>query len=409
MWKQISKNKRNSIFIFILLSLILLSVGAISGFILMDTSVEGAIWGGIIVMFIYWALIMDGQRKSLPISVDENVRKCKKNDNPKLYNIVEEMAIAAGLSVVPDIYIMDTSEPNAFACGFKPEKSCVCVTTGLLELCNRDELQGVVAHELAHIVNRDTTYLLYASIIVAMLSSMTRAFSRGGRRRSSSNGSVIIVLMLLLSYLFANLLYFFLSRKREFLADACAAQFTRYPVGLASALKKITSSTKQQKDLKGESQLKLNPYVRVSCITPVISSFLGLFSTHPSTEDRIKILMSMTNGADFATYNMAYSSVTKKSGVINNSDVQACEKTPIRIGEPMVALVSLVGGKLTPEIMKIEQDEKVERRRQVEDMMWRYEGYIFVECTCETKLKLPQSFKGKTVVCPHCKSEHIIS
>ena len=414
MWKQISKNKRNSVFVFLALSFLLLLIGALVGFVLSEGTIAGAVVGAIITVLIHWADVCVRNKKSLSISVGKNIQKCTKDDNQKLYNIVEEMSIAAGLSVVPDIYIMDTSEPNAFACGFSPEKSCVCVTTGLLELCNRDEVQGVIAHEIAHIVNRDTTYLLHATIVLEGICTLAEGYCRAGRRSSSQGGSVIIVLLILITPLIANLLYFLLSRKREFLADACAAQYTRYPVGLASALKKISNpflkKTKRGlNDKKETSQFKSNPYLKVSCITPVVSPSLRLFSTHPSTDDRIKILMSMTDGADYASYNKAYLSVTKSAGVIHQSDVAACKKTPIRIGEPMVGLVGLTGGELTPEIKKMELDERIERRREVEDMMWKYERYSFINCPCKTRLKLPPTFKNKEVICPHCKTKHIIN
>ena len=416
MWKQISKNKRNSFFVFLAMSLLLFVVGGALGLSYAQTF-ENMLFSAVLTMLIYWLMIFFGKRKSMPISVGANLKKCTKMTNSKLYNVVEEMSVAAGIGgSIPEIYIMDTPIPNAFASGFSPKKSCICVTTGLLELCNRDELQGVIAHEISHIVNRDTTYLLYASIVVSMITTMARMFARssGRRSRSSSGGHpaifLIILIVMILAPILAHMFYFLLSRNREYLADACAVQYTRYPAGLASALNKISGNiVSLDSELTGKSVFKDHPFFKASCIIPAVASSKdGWFSTHPSTFNRIKVLMSMTNGADFDSYNRAYSAVTHKSPIIPQADVSSCEKTPIRVGEPMVGLVALNGGVLTPEIKKIEQEEKVERRRETEDMMWRYEGYSFIKCACETTLKCPPSFKGKEIECPHCKSKHVV-
>ena len=286
----------------------------------------------------------------------------------------------------------------------------------MLELCNRDELQGVIAHEIAHIVNRDTTYLLYASIVISMITTMARVFARSsGRRSSNSSGGIldiVVLIIMIIAPLLAHIFYFMLSRKREYLADACAVQFTRYPVGLASALNKISGNTYLSclDDKVALKQFNENPFLKASCIVPAFSNKRdGWFSTHPSTMNRIKILMKMSESADFSNYNSAYCSITKSKPIIPISDIHNSTKIPIRLGEPMVGLVGLVGAEMTPEVQKLECGERIERRREVEDMMWKYERYRFINCSCETRLKIPPTFKGKEVTCPHCKTKHILS
>ena len=171
------------------------------------------------------------------------------------------MRISAALPAMPRVFIIDTPVPNAFAVGLKPERACVAVTAGLLERLSRDELQGVIAHELGHISNRDTLFMTLAGVTLGAIVLLADAGLRmmfwggGSRRRSSNNKNggaamavmVIVALVLaILAPILARLLYFACSRQREYLADASAAQFTRYPAGLAHALRKIA----QQQDPK---------------------------------------------------------------------------------------------------------------------------------------------------------------
>jgi len=233
-------------------------------------------------------------------------RPVTKEEFPHLYNVVEGLAIAAGLPK-PRCYVIEDSAPNAFATGRNPEKAVICVTTGLLDKLDRVELEGVVAHEMSHIQNYDVrlqTVVVVMAGVVALLSDwMLRSFLWGGGRRrvgrSRSGGSgggnaqaVIIVVGLVLaalSPLIAQLVKLAVSRKREFLADASAAMLTRYPPGLASALRKISADPEP---LEAANKATAHLYI-VNPLKNVKGSFNKLFSTHPPIEDRIAALEKM--------------------------------------------------------------------------------------------------------------------
>ena len=336
-----------------------------------------------------------------------NAKKIEKSDNPQLFNIVEEMTIASGLPKMPDIYIIDEDAPNAFATGRSPDKAAVAVTTGILKILNRNELQGVIAHELSHIKNRDTLFMLFVGILMSSICFLAEMFMRSRfrcsrRSRSSSKGSsaevillLICVLVVVLSPLIAQLVYLAVSRKREYLADACAAQFTRYPAGLASALAKISGTTVE---LKCANKFTAPMYI----INPLAFNrkthkLNDLTSTHPATSKRIEILYKMA-GADIVSYNEAFADVMcKKSNLFNDEMLKNVEHLNF-IVPPCV-------NKKNDNNDNSEIDEKISRVRKTEDMMWHLNGYIFQECACGTKIKVPPEFKGKTIICPHCKSE----
>ncbi len=208
---------------------------------------------------------------------------------------------------MPKVYIIDAPVPNAFAVGLKPERACVAVTTGLLERLNRDELQGVIAHELGHISNRDTMFMTLAGVTLGAIvlladAGMRMLFWGGGRRRRSSNnkngGGAMAVMMIaalvlaILAPLIARLLYFACSRQREYLADASAAQYTRLPSGLANALRKIST---QQEPKKIPVNRVVSPMYIINPLAAAGSS--SVFGTHPPTEDRIQRLLEMDGGA----------------------------------------------------------------------------------------------------------------
>ena len=182
----------------------------------------------------------------------------QKKDHPQLFNIVEEMSIAAQLPKMPRVFIVDDPAPNAFAVGRNPDKAAVAVTIGLLKILKRDELQGVVAHEIGHIKNRDVALMTTAGIMLGALvllgeiGSRAMWFGGGARRSRDSNDSgggaqailmIVAIVFIILSPILAQLVYFALSRRREYLADASGAMYTRWPEGLASALEKLGGST----------------------------------------------------------------------------------------------------------------------------------------------------------------------
>jgi heat shock protein HtpX len=218
-------------------------------------------------------------------------------DNKELYRLVENLCITAGLPV-PKIYIIDDSAPNAFATGRDAQHAVVAVTSGILQKLDRSELEGVIAHELSHIGNRDillSTVVVVLVGIVALLADYFRNFLWwGGGRRDNENregGNIIMIVAIILSILaplFAMLIQLAISRKREFLADADGALLTRYPDGLASALEKISAD---QEPLEVANRATAHLYI--------VNPFKGgnaiskLFMTHPPIEERIAALRGM--------------------------------------------------------------------------------------------------------------------
>ncbi|MFA6897500.1 MAG: zinc metalloprotease HtpX [Patescibacteria group bacterium] len=217
-------------------------------------------------------------------------------DNKELYRLVENLCITAGLPL-PKIYIIDDSAPNAFATGRDPEHAVVAVTSGILEKLDRSELEGVIAHELSHIGNRDillSTVVVVLVGIVALLADYFKNFLwwGGGRDNdnNNSNNAVIMIVAILLSILaplFASLIQLAISRKREFLADADGALLTRYPEGLARALEKISAD---QEPLEVANRATAHLYITSPFKGNKVSK---LFSTHPPVEERVAALREM--------------------------------------------------------------------------------------------------------------------
>jgi heat shock protein HtpX len=223
-------------------------------------------------------------------------RPATKEEDLQLTNILDDLMIASGLQSKPRLYVIDSAQPNAFATGRNPENAIICVTKGLIEKLNYYELEGVVAHELSHIKNYDIRLSAVISVMVGfviMLSDMfTRIAFRGrrGGRDRDNGGNVIIMLIglifLIISPIVSQLIQLAVSRRREFLADATAISFTRNPDGLISALKKISSDD-------SELDVASNSTAQMYIVTPFRDKrkkVSNLFSTHPSTPERIEAL-----------------------------------------------------------------------------------------------------------------------
>lgn len=227
-------------------------------------------------------------------------REATREEDLKLTNILDSLMVSAGLEYKPRLYVMESQQPNAFATGRNPENAIICVTTGLLQKLDYYELEGVVAHELAHIKNYDILLSAVISVMVGfviMLSDIfTRIFFRPSRRdRDEDNkGNAIVMLVglifLILSPIISNLIQLAVSRRREYLADATAIEFTRNPDGLISALKKISGDSSEL-DVASNS----NSYMYIENPFPKkrIKQISGLFSTHPSVEERISALENL--------------------------------------------------------------------------------------------------------------------
>ena len=225
------------------------------------------------------------------------------DDAPVLFNVVEEMAIAGGV-LMPKVYLVEDSAPNAFATGRDPEHASVAVTSGLLQKLNRDELQGVIAHEMSHVGNCDIRYAMLVGILVGTTVLISDFFLRGlwwrgGRGRQREEGGqiqlimiVVAIVLAVLAPLFARLLQLSISRQREYLADATAIQLTRNPKGLADALQKISGD---QEVLEVANRATAHLYI-VNPIKKFEKRAKGLFSTHPPIEERIQILRTLETG-----------------------------------------------------------------------------------------------------------------
>jgi len=230
-------------------------------------------------------------------------REVTDHEVPQLFNVVEEMAIASGLPM-PKVYIIEDSAPNAFATGRDPEHASVAVTSGLLEKLNRDELQGVIAHEMAHVGNFDIRYAMLVGILVGTTVLISDFFlrglwfggGRGGRREGDGQAQLIMIIvavvLAVLAPIFARLLQLSISRQREYLADATAVKLTRNPKGLADALQKISGDTEV---LEVANRATAHLYI-VNPIKKFEKRAKGLFSTHPPIEERIQILRSLETG-----------------------------------------------------------------------------------------------------------------
>ena len=223
----------------------------------------------------------------------------EKKDNPELYRIVENLSITAGLPT-PKIYILEESQPNAFATGRDPNHAVVAVTRGLLEKLERAELEGVIAHELSHIGNKDMLLSSMVVVLVGIVSLISDFFLRinywgGGKRKDRDSSSSILflfgIIAAILAPIVATLIRLAISRKREFLADATGALLTRYPEGLARALEKISTDNNPLKVANNATShlYILNPFRGRSSK----SWFVKLFMTHPPVEERIKALREM--------------------------------------------------------------------------------------------------------------------
>ncbi len=225
-----------------------------------------------------------------------HAKEVKHDQNPDLYHLVENLCITAGLPL-PKIYIINESAPNAFATGRDPEHAVIAITRGLLEKLDRSELEGVLAHELSHIGNRDIllqTVVVILVGLVALLSDWFLRWSFFGRKSNDKDTgqlgtimAVIGIILAILSPLIAVLIQMSVSRKREFLADASGALLTRYPEGLAKALEKISQD---QTPLKVANKATAHMYITNPFRGKKISK---MFMTHPPTEERIKSLRGM--------------------------------------------------------------------------------------------------------------------
>jgi heat shock protein HtpX len=295
-YEQIASNKRNSL----LLSAVFVVFIAFLGWILGRLTGFGSVLTLLaVIIAVLWAFGSYYYSDRIVLAISR-AKPLEKYDYPHLFHAIEGISIAAGIPA-PRAYVINDSAPNAFATGRNPSHAVVCVTTGLLQKLNRLELEGVIGHELSHIKNYD---ILFGSLVVVMVGVVAlmsdfilRSFLWGGgrRRRSDGGGQAAMILLVIglalavLAPLIAQLIRLAISRKREFLADASGAMLTRYPEGLADALRKLEADSEP---LEAANKATAHMYI-VNPLKGHRGRINKLFSTHPPIEDRIKALEAM--------------------------------------------------------------------------------------------------------------------
>jgi heat shock protein HtpX len=289
--QQIRGNRWRTLWLLVLFALMVGVFAAILGYafqpsLLVVVGVVGIVYG--IFSWIAAGGIVAGATGAQPAD---------KAQYPRLYHVVETVAIAAGLPQPPPIYVVDDPAPNAFAAGRSPDKAYVCVTTGLLNLMDERELEGVIAHEISHVRNHDVRLMTLVAVLVGVVALLSDfllriSFFGGGRRSGDAAGLIAFALgiaALIIAPIAAVLIQLCISRRREYLADASAAEITGDGEGLALALRKLqidTTSTRHASRAVAHLYIE-NPQNQA---TGVGTAFRGMFDTHPPLEDRIRRL-----------------------------------------------------------------------------------------------------------------------
>jgi heat shock protein HtpX len=313
-YEQEAVNRRESVLLVVIVIAILVALGFTIGY---GTTggVDGAV--GVTIGAVILGIVLSvgsyfgGDKIVLASS---GAKEVNAQTAPQLVNVVQEMALAAGVPM-PKVYIIDDSAPNAFATGRDPQHASVAITSGLLQKLDREELQGVLGHELSHVRNFDIRFTLLVAVLVGSIALLANLFLRfsfwGGGRRSSSNDRsgggvaailfVVAIILSILAPIFARLVQLAVSRQREYLADASSVELTRNPHGLESALAKIASD-KEVLEIA-------NPATQHLFFTNPIKKFesrsSSMFSTHPPIVDRINRLRQLTGDAPLDAADMA--------------------------------------------------------------------------------------------------------
>jgi len=291
LYTQQSKNIRRTWFLMSLFFVIIIAIGWIFSRIYGNPT--------ILYIFVFFSFIMNfisyWYSDKIALTMSRAIPVKSKEENPYLWNIVENLCITAGLPM-PKLYIIPENQINAFATGRNPQNSAIAVTQGALSKLENEELEGVLAHELSHIGNRDILVSTIAVVLAGIISILSDFFlritfwGRGSRDRNNSGIFLLIgIVLALLAPIGAMLIQLAISRKREFLADATGALLTRYPEGLARALEKIQKDTTPMR-IASDATAHLwinNPFKK-------LSGFHKLFMTHPPIEERIKALREMS-------------------------------------------------------------------------------------------------------------------
>lgn len=302
----IARNKRNSVILILVFLVFFVGMGLLIGAVWeggdRNFSIAVAVAAGVLAFFLSLGSYYGGSSALLSMS---RARQIQKSDDPQLFNVIEELCLAGG-QPMPKIYLIDDTAMNAFATGRNPRHSMVAITTGLRQRLNRDELQGVMAHELSHVRHYDILYATLIAVMVGTLVMLCDVFLRslwwgaGSRRRSQrqkeGGGAIQIVLLVLalvlaiIAPILARIIQLAISRQREYLADAGSVELTRNPEGLASALAKLTADT----EVLEVANRATAPLYIVHPIKKFEERASSIFDTHPPIKDRIARLLSLT-------------------------------------------------------------------------------------------------------------------
>jgi heat shock protein HtpX len=293
MFDEVQRNKTGSFFLVLIFFLLIAVIGIALGYLYGDIFI--GLYFAVFITIIYSLIsYYSGDQMILSMS---GARPVTKAEYPYLFHTLEGLTISAGLKYQPKAYVIDDSALNAFATGRDPEHSSIVVTTGLLNALNRQELEGVVAHEMSHIKNYDIRFMMLAAILVGVFTFLADIFLRSlwhGNNKGKSKGAGILIIvgivLALLSPIIGQIIKLAISRKREYMADASAVVLTRYPEGLANALKKISKDP----DPLVDNANKATAHLFISTPFRDQKGFIvNLFSTHPPIEERIKRLKEM--------------------------------------------------------------------------------------------------------------------
>ena len=293
LFEQIARNKRHTVYVMAAFVVLLAVIGLAVGYVFFNSSLAGLIIAMIAAGF--YMLLMISQSTDIVMNMNHARELHHADDDPELWHIVEDMALVAKVPM-PRVFIIDDESPNAFATGNNPEHAAVAVTTGIQARLNREEMEGVIGHEMSHARNYDIRLQTIALALTAAISLLVNwgmnAFWWGGGRRSrdndrDSNGAqallmVLAVVVIILAPLAASLVQMALSRNREYLADAGSVELTRNPLGLINALEKIDDSQPMQQADPSSAALYISDPFKAK------KSWTHLFETHPPMADRLK-------------------------------------------------------------------------------------------------------------------------
>ena len=292
---EIRRNKLKSVFLMVIIFIFFLVLGAVISFVL-DPSYFFIIM--IISVIFSLGYILFSYYNSDKIALSSvGAKPASQEAHRKFFQAAENMSLASGLPM-PRLFVMRSEQINAFASGRDPEHAVICVTTGTLEKLDKQELEGVIAHEMGHVANFDIRFMTLTAVMVGLISILAELFLRSLWFSSSDNdnrgkGAVILIVLgivfAILAPLFAQLVSLAISRKREFTADATAVKFTRYPIGLRNALKKIKGEYVSQQDKHHYSKAVAPLFIS----DPFKKKISGMFSTHPDVDERIRRLERM--------------------------------------------------------------------------------------------------------------------